>query len=170
MILRFVSNKLFCSPANVLGPPKTPLATNTKQVTLLQDSAAKKTKEPFKSYGELESRGVEVVWADFAKGMSNVVPQKSFDYVFDNYAKDVDTCKDIAAAAKAWGVKNYVYVSSGGMYKGGDLMGMIETDAVKETGQRQVELHAQELGLPWTSFRPQYIYGPKTNKRDYLDW
>ncbi|CAN0004699.1 unnamed protein product, partial [Phaeothamnion confervicola] len=34
----------------------------------------------------------------------------------------------------------------------------------------QVELYAAELGLPWTAFRPQYIYGPKTNKRDYLDW
>ncbi len=31
------------------------------------------------------------------------------------------------------------------------------------------ELIANE-GLPWTSFRPQYIYGPKTNKRDYLDY
>ena len=29
------------------------------------------------------------------------------------------------------------------------------------------ELLAAE-GLPWTSFRPQYIYGPNTNKRDYV--
>jgi nucleoside-diphosphate-sugar epimerase len=70
----------------------------------------------------------------------------------------------------SWGVKNYVYVSSGGMYKNTEEVPLLETDAVKETGQRKVELLAAELGLPWTSFRPQYIYGPKTNKRDYLDW
>ena len=27
-----------------------------------------------------------------------------------------------------------------------------------------------ELGLPLVSFRPQYIYGPKSNKYDYIDW
>ena len=39
------------------------------------------------------------------------------------------------------------------------------------TGQREVEM-ALEKELPgrWTAFRPQYIYGPYTNKRDYLDW
>lgn len=42
--------------------------------------------------------------------------------------------------------------------------------STKETGQLAVEKHLAELGLPWTSFRPQYIYGPKTNKREYLDW
>jgi nucleoside-diphosphate-sugar epimerase len=56
------------------------------------------------------------------------------------------------------------------MYKNTEEVPLLETDAVKETGQRKVELLAVELGLPWTSFRPQYIYGPKTNKRDYLDW
>jgi nucleoside-diphosphate-sugar epimerase len=40
----------------------------------------------------------------------------------------------------------------------------------KETGQREVEEYLAKLGLPWTAFRPQYIYGPKTNKRDYIDW
>ena len=28
----------------------------------------------------------------------------------------------------------------------------------------------KELPGRWTAFRPQYIYGPYTNKRDYLDW
>ncbi|CAM9123232.1 unnamed protein product [Discosporangium mesarthrocarpum] len=56
------------------------------------------------------------------------------------------------------------------MYKDSDEVPLIETCPVKETGQRKVEMHLAELGLPWTSFRPQYIYGPLTNKRDYLDW
>ncbi|KAG5178315.1 hypothetical protein JKP88DRAFT_188667, partial [Tribonema minus] len=143
------------------------------EVTLLQDSAAKKAKQPFASYGELESKGVKVVWGDFAGegGVGASLPSdEAFDYVFDNYAKDPATAKDVAVAAKSWSVKNYVYVSSAGMYKNTEEVPLVETDAVKETGQRQVELMAEEMGLPWTSFRPQYIYGPLTNKRDYLDW
>lgn len=141
-------------------------------VTLLQDGAGKnKDKQPFASYGDLESKGATIVWGDFSEGVGKLVPEgESFDYVFDNYAKDVDTCKDLADCARAWGVKNYAYVSSGGMYMDSDEVPFTESSDVKESGQRQVEKHVAELGLPWTSFRPQYIYGPLTNKRDYLDW
>lgn len=48
---------------------------------------------------------------------------------------------------------------------------MPETTSVKETaGQVQYEQYAKECGLPLVSFRPQYIYGPKSNKWDYIDW
>lgn len=48
---------------------------------------------------------------------------------------------------------------------------MPETTSVKETaGQVQYEQYAKECGLPFVSFRPQYIYGPKSNKWDYIDW
>ncbi|CAM9106742.1 unnamed protein product [Choristocarpus tenellus] len=56
------------------------------------------------------------------------------------------------------------------MYKDSDEVPLTENSEVKETGQRKVEMYVEELGLPWTAFRPQYIYGPLTNKRDYLDW
>ncbi|CAM9117111.1 unnamed protein product [Ectocarpus sp. 13 AM-2016] len=56
------------------------------------------------------------------------------------------------------------------MYKDSDEVPFTECSDVKESGQRQVEKYVADLGLPWTSFRPQYIYGPLTNKRDYLDW
>merc|ERR1719269_154157 len=48
-----------------------------------------------------------------------------------------------------------------------------EENPVKDppTGQREVEMTLEkELPGRWTAFRPQYIYGPYTNKRDYLDW
>ncbi|CAM9163795.1 unnamed protein product [Ectocarpus fasciculatus] len=141
-------------------------------VTLLQDGAGKnKGNQPFASYGDLESKGATIVWGDFSEGVGKLIPKgESFDYVFDNYAKDVDTCKDLADCSKAWGVKNFAYVSSGGMYKDSDEVPFTESSDVKESGQRQVEKYVADLGLPWTSFRPQYIYGPLTNKRDYLDW
>lgn len=56
-----------------------------------------------RSYGDLESKGAKIVWGDFSEGVGKLVPEgESFDYVFDNYAKDVDTCKDLADCAKAW--------------------------------------------------------------------
>lgn len=57
----------------------------------------------FCSYGNLESKGATIVWGEFSEGVGKLIPEgESFDYVFDNYAKDVDTCKDLAACAKAW--------------------------------------------------------------------
>lgn len=57
----------------------------------------------FRSYGNLENKGATIVWGDFSEGVGKLIPAgESFDYVFDNYAKDVDTCKDLAACAQAW--------------------------------------------------------------------
>jgi hypothetical protein len=48
---------------------------------------------------------------------------------------------------------------------------MPETTPVKDTaGQVLYEKYAIESGLPFVSFRPQYIYGKKSNKWDYIDW
>eukprot|EP00612_Vaucheria_litorea_P001805 CAMPEP_0171455490 /NCGR_PEP_ID=MMETSP0945-20130129/2363_1 /TAXON_ID=109269 /ORGANISM="Vaucheria litorea, Strain CCMP2940" /LENGTH=383 /DNA_ID=CAMNT_0011980739 /DNA_START=107 /DNA_END=1258 /DNA_ORIENTATION=+ len=140
-------------------------------VTLLQDNSANRSKQPFSSYSQLEEKGVNVIWGEFSKEISKNLPEnEKFDFVFDNFAKNKETASDIAQKAKSWGVKNYVYVSSAGMYKNSEEVPLLETDPVKETGQREVELLAEEMDLPWTAFRPQYIYGPLMNKRDYLDW
>ena len=56
-----------------------------------------------RSYGDLERKGAKIVWGHFSEGVGKLVPEgEIFDYVFDNYAKDVDTCKDLADCAKAW--------------------------------------------------------------------
>ena len=48
---------------------------------------------------------------------------------------------------------------------------MPETTTVKETaGQVLYEKYAIENEVPFVSFRPQYIFGPKSNKWDYIDW
>jgi hypothetical protein len=40
---------------------------------------------------------------------------RQFEYVYDNFAKNVDTARPVAelALAQAWPVKDYVFVSSG---------------------------------------------------------
>jgi nucleoside-diphosphate-sugar epimerase len=48
---------------------------------------------------------------------------------------------------------------------------MPETTPVKDTaGQVLYEKYALESKVPFVSFRPQYIYGRKSNKWDYIDW
>jgi len=142
------------------------------KVTVLHDGgAAPKTgKEPWDSYGELEAAGVEMVWADLGAGTAEPLKDKgAFEFVFDNWAKDAEGASPVVSLAKDWDVSNYVFVSSAGMYKGASQP-MVEGDDVKATGQRAVEELLATEGLPFSVFRPQYIYGPKTNKRDYIDW
>jgi len=139
------------------------------KVTMIGDSAAKKSKPPFDAYGDLEAAGVVVKWADLENGglagaMEGVGP---CEYVFDNQ----NVCpKDVQSTVKSWNPKVYAYVSSGGMYKPKE--GAIEeTGSVKEDNEQLgIEKSAAEQGLNWSAFRPQYIYGPKTNKREYIDW
>jgi len=140
------------------------------KVTMVVDSAAKRDKPPFDSYGDLEVAGVEIKWADLANGglaaaLEGIAP---CDYVFDNQ----NVCpQDVQQAVAAWAPKAYAYVSSGGMYKPRGDKALIEVGEVKEDNkQLSIERNAASLGLNWSAFRPQYIYGPKTNKRDYIDW
>uniref|UniRef100_A0A7S2XZ15 NAD-dependent epimerase/dehydratase domain-containing protein n=1 Tax=Fibrocapsa japonica TaxID=94617 RepID=A0A7S2XZ15_9STRA len=153
--------------AKILSSPEVPQVTS---VTIINDGGPEPVQKlPFTEYGGLD--GVDVIWADIKSAdIPALLGDKTFKYVFDNYAKDEDTCKAVADLSKKWDVDNYVYVSSAGMYKSTDEVPMTESTATKETGQKAVEEYAASIGLPWTAFRPQYIYGPLTNKRDYLDW
>jgi nucleoside-diphosphate-sugar epimerase len=150
------------------------LSSKGLAVTLLQDAAAKLDKPPFNDYEVLKAKhGVEVVSCKLEDPaeIKDKLAGRKFTHVFDNFAKDRATAETVAGLATAgWDVKSYAYVSSGGMYKSGAAQPMSEDTATKETGQREVEKFLAAEGLPWTSFRPQYIYGPFTNKRDYLDW
>lgn len=107
-------------------------------VTLIQDSAAKMEKNPFKAYPEL---GVEIVTADLSNAdeVKGKVAGKKFTHVFDNFAKDVGTCTLAQIAKDEWGVKSFVYVSSAGMYDKSVPQLMKEDGKTKETGQRMVE-------------------------------
>lgn len=83
---------------------------------------------------------------------------KRFNYVFDNYSKKPDNAAVFARMAKTWRVKDYVFVSSGGMYKAEDQFPLLETDPVSDTNDaRQIELYLMNSGLPYTFFRPQVV-------------
>ena len=149
-------------------------------ITILQDDACNDAKEPFKSYGT-DLPNVKVVKAPLssdesmtAADLKRMLGDESFEYIWDNSSKGAEGAgKAICDCAKDWGVKLLTYVSSAGMYKPAKdaTFPMPETTPIKETsGQAQYDAYAVELGLPLVSFRPQYIYGEKSNKHDYIDW
>lgn len=158
------------------------LATNPKitSITILQDDACNDEKEPFQSYASDLPADVKVVKASLsdesmeAEGLKSILGGESFEYVWDNASKGpVGAGKAVCDCAKDWGVKLFTYVSSAGMYQPDDstTFPMAETTPIKESaGQAKFDAYAVELGLPLVSFRPQYIYGPKANKYDYIDW
>merc|ERR1719282_1533246 len=136
-------------------------------VTIVQDAAAKKEALPFSKYGELPS-AVSVEWVDMADAaaVEAACTVDGLTHVYDNIAKSpADAAPVMAAAKKSDAFKTYAFVSSAGMYSAKGILK--ETNKVKDppTGQREVEM-ALEAGLPgkWCAFRPQYIYGPCTDK------
>jgi len=154
------------------------LSSNPKisSITILQDSACNDSKQPFASYAS-DIPNVNVVKADLADESMTAADMQSllkqpYDYVWDNASKGaVGAGKAVIDSAKEWNSKLLTYVSSAGIYKPNDVFPMPETTPTKDSaGQVQYENYAMESGLPFVSFRPQYIYGEKSNKWDYIDW
>jgi len=149
-------------------------------ITILQDVACNDSKEPFKSYAT-DLPDVKVIKAPLGEEtMTASDLQKllggdaSFTYVWDNASKGPEGAgKAVCDCAKTWGTKLFTYVSSAGIYQPPKdaVFPMAETTPIKASaGQAKFEAYAVEAGLPLVSFRPQYIYGPKSNKFDYIDW
>ena len=154
------------------------LSSNPKitSITILQDSACNDAKEPFASYSS-DIPNVKIVKADLAdESMTAATVQSllgdSYDYIWDNASKGASGAgKAVLDCAKEWNSKLLTYVSSAGIYKPDDVFPMPETTPVKNSaGQVQYEQYALKNGLPFVSFRPQYIYGEKSNKWDYIDY
>jgi len=139
------------------------------------DSSKVVSKPPFSSYSELEKHGVGITFLDISdhSAIDNVFEKNemSYDFIFDNQNVSQEFILQKAVSQNAF----YAYVSSGGMYIPGDEFPMTESNPTKESTQRKHEelvlsdeFRSKLRGCAF--FRPQYIVGPLTNKRDYLDW
>jgi len=138
------------------------------EVTILHEGP-NKGKPPHNAYGDLDAAGVTTIWCDDLKDSAACLKElggKSFSAVVDNWSKSPEDIAPYADAAKGWGSEHYAYISSAGMYtpEKGDFGAITETCAVKSSGQRQAEELLAEKAMPFTCFRPQYIYGPKQGK------
>ena len=97
---------------------------------------------------------------------------EAFDAVFDNNGRELSDTEPLAEIFKGK-VKHFVYMSSAGVYLKSDQMPHIEGDAVdpksRHKGKHNTETYLATEGLPWTSIRPTYIYGPQ-NYNDLEAW
>lgn len=161
------------------------LQSNSKitSITILQDDACKDDSEPFQSYAT-DIPDVTILKAPLSSDSSLTAESlqatlgdgSTFDYIWDNSSKKPEGAgKAICDLAKEWNTKLFTYVSSAGMYNPDASttfpMSEASTPIKESAGQHLFDTYAGEtLGLPYVSFRPQYIYGPKSNKHDYIDW
>ena len=89
---------------------------------------------------------------------------QSFDAIFDNNGRKLTDTQPLADLFKDK-VEHFVYVSSAGVYLRSGQMPHVEGDAVdpdsRHKGKFQTENYLTEQGVPFTSIRPVYIYGPQ---------
>lgn len=97
---------------------------------------------------------------------------ENFDAVFDNNGRELSDTQPLVEIFKDR-IKHFVYVSSAGVYLKSEQMPHIEGDAVdpksRHKGKFETESYLEKAGLPWTSIRPTYIYGPQ-NYNDLEAW
>ncbi|NES81792.1 MAG: NAD-dependent epimerase/dehydratase family protein [Moorea sp. SIO2B7] len=98
--------------------------------------------------------------------------REEFEAIFDNNGRELSDTQPLVEIFKDK-VKHFVYVSSAGVYLKSDQMPHIEGDPIdpnsRHKGKHQTEAYLAEVGLPWTSIRPTYIYGPQ-NYNDLEAW
>jgi len=98
--------------------------------------------------------------------------QESFDAVFDNNGRELSDTQPLAEIFSGR-IQHFVYVSSAGVYLPSYQLPHLESDAVdpksRHRGKYETEAYLESSGLPWTSIRPTYIYGPQ-NYNDLEAW
>lgn len=97
---------------------------------------------------------------------------ESFDAIYDNNGRELSDTQPLVEIFNGK-VKHFVYVSSAGVYLKSDQMPHVEGDLVdpnsRHQGKHHTEAYLAESGIPWTSIRPVYIYGPQ-NYNDLEAW
>lgn len=89
---------------------------------------------------------------------------QKFDAVFDNNGRERSDTQMLVEALEP-GFKQFIYVSSAGVYLKSDELPLVEGDPLdpksRHKGKFETEQYLQDQNLPFTSVRPVYIYGPQ---------
>ncbi|KAG7364803.1 NAD-dependent epimerase/dehydratase [Nitzschia inconspicua] len=97
--------------------------------------------------------------------LKRLIDPSKYDYVFDMNAREITDTKPLAELFVGQSnLKQYVFMSSAGVYLKSEEMPHLERDPVDPNSRHKGKLDSEncltELGLPWCSFRPTYICGP----------
>ncbi len=97
---------------------------------------------------------------------------EEFEAIFDNNGRELSDTQPLVEIFKDK-IKHFVYVSSAGVYLKSDQMPHKEGDPLdpnsRHKGKFETENYLAQMGVPWTSIRPTYIYGPD-NYNDLEAW
>lgn len=110
--------------------------------------------------------GVEQIVGDrtIATDLVQKLSSQNFDAVFDNNGRELTDTQPLAELF-AGKVQHFVYMSSAGVYLPAMELPHLEGDAVdpksRHKGKHETEAYLSKLGIPFTSIRPTYIYGPQ---------
>jgi nucleoside-diphosphate-sugar epimerase len=98
--------------------------------------------------------------------------KENFDAIFDNNGRELSDTQPLVELFRDK-VEHFIYVSSAGVYLKSEQMPHQEGDAVdpksRHKGKFETETYLAKSGIPWTSLRPTYIYGPQ-NYNDLEAW
>ncbi|MBR8833958.1 MAG: NAD-dependent epimerase/dehydratase family protein [Stigonema ocellatum SAG 48.90 = DSM 106950] len=107
-----------------------------------------------------------------ANQLKEKLSKENFDAIFDNNGRELTDTQPLAEIFQDR-VQHFVYMSSAGVYLKSDQMPHVEGDAVdpksRHLGKHETEAYLMHGGLPFTSIRPTYIYGPQ-NYNDLEAW
>ncbi|MBD2453196.1 NAD-dependent epimerase/dehydratase family protein [Nostoc sp. FACHB-87] len=107
-----------------------------------------------------------------AAQLKEKLSQENFDIIFDNNGRELSDTQPLAEIFQGR-VQQFVYMSSAGVYLKSDQLPHVEGDAIdpksRHKGKHETEAYLAQKGLPFTSIRPTYIYGP-SNYNDLESW
>jgi nucleoside-diphosphate-sugar epimerase len=118
--------------------------------------------------------GIEQIHGDRtnADELKTKLGDRPFDAIFDNNGRELSDTQPLVELFKDQ-LQHFVYVSSAGVYLKSDQMPHVEGDPVdpksRHKGKFETEQYLQDQGVPFTSVRPVYIYGPQ-NYNDLEAW
>jgi nucleoside-diphosphate-sugar epimerase len=97
---------------------------------------------------------------------------QKFDAIFDNNGRELSDTQPLVELFKGQ-IQQFIYMSSAGVYLPTEQPPHIEGDPVdpksRHKGKHETEHYLEAEGIPYTSIRPVYIYGPQ-NYNDVEAW
>ena len=118
--------------------------------------------------------GVEQIHGDRtdAADLKAKLSGQKFDAIFDNNGRELSDTQPLVELFQDQ-IQHFVYMSSAGVYLKSDQMPHMEGDPVdpksRHKGKHETEAYLATQGVPFTSIRPTYIYGPQ-NYNDLEAW
>jgi nucleoside-diphosphate-sugar epimerase len=104
--------------------------------------------------------------------LKQVLAGQLFDVIFDNNGRELSDTQPLVELFKDR-IQQFIYMSSAGVYLKSDQMPHVEGDALdpksRHKGKAETEAYLIEQKIPFTAFRPTYIYGPQ-NYNDLEAW